>query len=297
MSQIVLIYLDGILIHEFDAGVDMDLTMIFEKKKPIIGALHLLPLFNQESFEEPEKVLETAMYDLGELEAGGVDSIIVENNYDLPHSMRMNTERLVLMTYICSKLKDRTELPIGLSVLWNDYRAALSIAKAIGGSFVRIPVFVDSVITDFGRVEAEPEKVVAFRKKIGAENVAIFVDVQVKHSKMVVNRSIGKSLKDAETRKSDAVIVTGRWTGKPPPLKKLKNARSSTVLPIVIGSGMTKGNVKEFLNLADAAIVGTEFKEGKNYSMERNVKPYTARVDRKKVGAFMNEVDEVRDSS
>ena len=44
------------------------------------------------------------------------------------------------MTFIGEKLRKATKLPLGISVLWNDYDAALSIAKILNLQFIRIPL-------------------------------------------------------------------------------------------------------------------------------------------------------------
>ncbi len=51
----------------------------------IIGALHLAPLHGYEEFPGEKQVIELALADLQAFPGGGVDAIIYENNYDLPH--------------------------------------------------------------------------------------------------------------------------------------------------------------------------------------------------------------------
>ena len=62
----------------------------------------------------------------------------------------------------------------------------------------------------------------------------------------------------------DGVIVTGRFTGREPDKKDLVKAKKVTKLPVLIGSGMTPENIKDYLPLADGFIVGSYFrKDGK----------------------------------
>lgn len=76
---------------------------------------------------------------------------------------------------------------------------------------------MDKVRTSFGDIVGEPEKVVECRKIIGADDVALFTDIQVKHADMLDEKPISLSAKQAVEAGSDALIVTGRWTGDPPP--------------------------------------------------------------------------------
>ncbi len=256
-------------------------------KKQIIGALHFIPLLGYPEFSSMDTVLDTALVDLHALEKGGVDAVIIENNYDLPHKITVGHETVAAMTYLGSELKKRTKLPIGVSVLWNDYRAALSIAKVLGAEFVRVPVFVDSVSTDFGTIIAEPESVINYRKSIGAESVRIFADIQVKHATMLNPRPIGESAKEAERNGADAIVVTGKWTGNAPELGKLREAKESVRIPVIIGSGLDSKNCLELLEHADGAIVSTSLKEGSELPGERNVKPYSYRTSSEKVSELM----------
>lgn len=211
----------------------------------------------------------------------------------MPHTIVVLPETAALMTGICKELRKRTNLPLGISVLWNDYRTAISIAKLARGSFVRIPAFVDEVMTDFGKVSPVAESAIKYRKKMGAENVAIFSDIQVKHAHMLEKKSIERSAIQAEKMHSDAVIVTGKWTGDPPSRSDLKRVSEAVDLPVIIGSGFSEKNI-ELLEFADAAIVSTSLKKGGVSRRERNLKPYTARIYAHKVEGLMKKVHHFR---
>ena len=125
------------------------------KNIEIIGALHFNPLPGFEGFTSLVEIYKKAEIDCENFVNGGIKSIIIENNYDLPHKINVGAETVASMTWLGAKLKQRfPKITFGVSVLWNDYRAAFSIAKAINAKFIRIPVFVDSVITDFGEINA-----------------------------------------------------------------------------------------------------------------------------------------------
>ena len=265
----------------------MQLERIFNKKF-IIGALHFKPLLGYEGFTDIQDVLKTALKDLRAFENGGVDAVIVENNYDIPHRIFVGPETISAMTFLTSEIVKKSNIPIGVSVLWNDYRAALSIAKVCGAKFVRIPVFVDKVKTDFGNIYGEPDKVIEFRKKIEADDVLLFTDIQVKHAKMLEKKDIRESARQAIRLGSDALIITVKWTGEAPDLEKLRMVREAVGdFPILVGSGANKNNIKELLKYADGCIVSTSLKEDSAVRDERNVKPYNCRIDEEKVKEFI----------
>src|SRR3989344_3237377 len=162
----------------------MKLEEIFETKKPIIGALHFSPMLGFAGFTSQQEILEKALDDLEAFVAvgAGADGIIIENNYDFPHKINVGAETVAMMAYFGAEIRKRTNLPFGVSVLFNDYRAALAIAKVIGAKFIRVPVFVDGVKTSFGNIYGNAKDVIEYRKSIQAKDIAIFTDIQVKHA-------------------------------------------------------------------------------------------------------------------
>ncbi|MDP3728641.1 MAG: BtpA/SgcQ family protein [bacterium] len=268
------------------------LQKIFKANKPIIGALHFSPMLGYEGFTDKETILKKALSDLKAFEKGGVNGIIIENNYDLPHKIKVGAETIAMMTLFGCEIIKRTKLPVGVSVLWNDYKAALAIAKVIKAKFIRVPVFVDNVRTDFGEIYGDSRNVIEYRKSINAEKIALFTDIQVKHAEMLnKNKLLIVSAKQAIEAGSDCIILTGRWTGDAPNLEKLKKARNAVSdFPIILGSGVSKENVTELFEYADGAIVSTSLKEGENIVGERNVKPFQVSINLVKVKEFMKQL-------
>lgn len=250
----------------------------------IIGAIHLPPLLGYAEFPGFDAAIANALADLHAFEDGGADAVLFENNYDNPHVERVDPAVLTSLAFIGEKLRAATKLPVGVSVLWNDYRAALSTAKVLGLQFVRIPVFVDTVRTDFGVFEGKPNDIQAFRASIGAEDIALFTDIHVKHADVISKHSLAESARLAVNAGSDALVVTGEWTGKAPDTERLKIVRAEVGdFPILAGSGASQENIRELLQFADGVIVSTSVKTGDIRRTERNVKGYDARISAEKV--------------
>lgn len=263
----------------------MELAKIFKKNKNIIiGAIHLPPLLGYKDFLGLDAALKNALADLKALESGGIDGVIFENNYDIPHKIFVDAPIISSMTFLGEKLKKATHLPLGISVLWNDYCAALSIAKTLNLQFIRVPVFVDKVKTNYGIVEGEPKKVVDFRKSIDGNNIALFTDIHVKHAKLLSKHNLITSAKLAIKNKSDAIIITGKWTGNAPAMDEVKILREKIgAFPVLIGSGTDNQNAKTLFKYANGAIVSTSLKRGIKKSKEVNIKSYVQRIDKNKV--------------
>lgn len=271
----------------------MKLNKIFKKNKNIIiGALHFPPLFGYPEFPGFDICLKNALEDLKAFENGGVDGIIIENNYDTPHKIFVEKETIDLMTKLGKEIKSKTKLPLGVSVLWNDYKAALIIAKEIGGQFIRVPVFVDNVKTGYGDIFANTKEILEYREKMKAEDIKLFTDIHVKHAELLDKKTIEESAKEAIDFGSDALIITGKWTGDAPNLDELNRVRNKIGdFPILIGSGADKDNIKDLCNYADGVIVSTSLKEGNNDNKEINVKSWKQRIDEKKVEEIAKEIN------
>lgn len=269
------------------------LKNIFGKDKNIIiGAVHFPPLFGSVEFTSFDVALKNAVEDLLAFEKGGVDGIIIENNYDTPHKIFVEKETIHLMIELGKEIKRKTKLPLGVSVLWNDYKAALTIAKEIGGQFIRVPVFVDNVKTSYGDIFGNPREILEYRKKIEAKDIELFTDIHVKHAELIDKKIIEESAKEAISFGSDAIIITGKWTGDAPNLDELRRVRNKIGdFPIFIGSGADESNIKNLLEYANGAIISTSLKEGKIKEDEINVKTWQQRIDENRV---VNLIEKIR---
>ena len=227
--------------------------------------IHLKTLPGYPQHQSMSEVINQAISDVHLLEEGDVDGILIENTDDDPHQKMVSTEIIAAFTLVADATKKVTSLPVGICVLWNDYKASLAIAKVTGCSFVRVPVFTEAVVTASGIIESNPYDIISYREKIKAQNIKILADVQVKHAAMLVKRPITESAIEALHFGADEIIITGRFTGDSPNLEELKIVRESCPkATIVIGSGTTAQNYSELAKYADKAIVGTYFKpEGK----------------------------------
>lgn len=274
----------------------MSLIKIFKKNRNIIiGALHFAPLFGYKGFPGMNIALKNAVRDLNAFQNGGVDGIIFENNYDIPHKEFVDPETISAMTFLGSNLREQSKLPLGVNVLWNDYRSALSIAKILKLKFIRVPVFVDKIKTSYGIISANPSEVVKFRKFLKADDVILLTDIHVKHSELLSKNSIIKSAERAIKNGSDGLVITGKWTGDPPDIRELEAVRKAVGnFPIFVGSGANKKNINELLCYANGVIVSTALKGGGIKSGEVNVKSYNQRIESKKVRNFVREIKKRR---
>ncbi len=148
-------------------------------RKLVIGMLHLLPLPGSEDYRGGGlgPILERARWEASTLADGGIDAIMLQNTGDLPPARDGEPETIAAMSVIGAVLRREVACPLGVNVLANGAVASLAIAQAIEASFVRIKVYVGAVVTTEGLLTGAAKEALTFRRRIGAEQIAIMADV------------------------------------------------------------------------------------------------------------------------
>lgn len=272
----------------------MDITAMFQVRTPVIGMVHLEPLPGAPSFNGDMESVRTRMKeDAQALVAGGVDGLIIENYGDAPYYPE-SVPGYVLshMTVLANNLVNSFNLPVGVNVLRNDGKAALSVATAAGAGFVRINIHTGARHTDQGIISGKAHGTVRLREEV-APSVDIFADVSVKHSARIGDGTFDEEFRAAVERgHADAVIVSGPATGRELDQERLERAAHlndglNRNVPLLVGSGAQLSNIDALLPVADGVIVGTAFKENGQT---------TQPVARERVERFMKRVAKLRES-
>lgn len=242
----------------------MDLQARFGSRTPLVGMVHLLPLPGTPRFEgSREEIRGRALADATTLVENGMDAVLVENFGDAPfYPESVPPHTVAEMTAVARELDADIDCPLGVNVLRNDAGAALSVAAAAGGSFVRVNVHTGARVTDQGFLEGRAHETLRTRAAIDAD-VAVLADVAVKHSAPAAPRPLGGVVADlVERGLADGLVVSGSATGDSPERDELAavvEARDDIDpdLPVFVGSGVTADTVGDLLEIADGAIVGT----------------------------------------
>ena len=235
-----------------------------EGAKEIVGVVHLLPLPGSPGWKgDLDSVVDFAQRDTEALAGGGVDAVIFENFGDVPFlSGPVPPETIAAMAVVIESVASSVEVIFGVNVLRNDPIAALGLAYATGGQFIRANVHTGVMVTDQGIIEGRAEDTVRRRSALAAP-VKLLADVLVKHAVPLGEQNIQDAAKAAVYRgMADAVIVTGSFTGEEADLSDVKSVKEAVPqgTPVLVGSGVTEENIGEYLEWADGVIVGTSFK-------------------------------------
>jgi membrane complex biogenesis BtpA family protein len=242
------------------------LEALFRSARPVIGVIHLPPLPGFEGSPGLAGVIDKALADLHALEQGGADGVLVENEHDRPHEVEASRATLAAMTRVARDVvMAARRVSVGVQILLNDPAASLAAAAMAGARFIRTDYFVDRMTRPEygGEMRIDSKALMTLRRRIGAEQVRIFADVQVKYARMIEPKPIEESAARARDHLADAIVVTGDATGMAPSPQDLTRVRRGALdCPVLIGSGLTAANAARLLPLADGAIVGSSLKEG-----------------------------------
>jgi membrane complex biogenesis BtpA family protein len=217
------------------------------------------------SFEEIRKFV---LADTAALAEGGVDGLMIENFGDLPfYPSRVPAHTIAFLSTLAFEVKTRFPLPLGINVLRNDGMAALAIATAVQAEFIRVNVYTGARLADQGILEGEANEITRYRRALGGPT-QIWADVAVKHSVALGDRSLGDEVEDTVERGlADAVIVSGRSTGRPTAIEDARTVKCHAGnVAVYLGSGVDDATVEALLEVADGAIIGTAFKRGGDVS-------------------------------
>ena len=248
------------------------LARIFGPGRPLIGNLHVAPLPGTPCYQGASmaEIVDRAIRDAMAYRDGGMDGVIVENHGDVPFLRpdEIGPEIIAAMTAVALAVAAETGLPMGVNLLANHAVGALAIARTSGARFVRVNQWANAYVANEGLLDGDAARALRYRRQIGADDVAIFADVHVKHGghAIIADRSVAEQARDVEFFDADVAIATGNRTGDSIPEAEVMAIRQGTTLPVIGGSGLTPENAAMILPWLDGAIVGSSLKAGGHWS-------------------------------
>lgn len=256
----------------------------FKYQKPIIGMVHLQALPGAPGYTgNLQGIIDYALKDAEALAEGGVNAIMLENQFDLPYHLAgdIGPETAAILSVAAYKIvQSFPETPLGVNVHLNGAVDALAVAKASGAKFIRCFNLMNGYISNSGYVGAIAPQLMRYRKTIDAGDIMIFGDFNVKHGShsITADRTLEEKAHDIQTAGAEAAILTGISTGIAPDVNSIKSVKGVISIPLIIGSGLCADNCQELWPLVDGAIIGSGFKKVGNLS---------APVDKSLVKAFI----------
>jgi membrane complex biogenesis BtpA family protein len=236
--------------------------------KHLVGVVHLPALpGSPKSALSAAECARSAARCAKALDEAGFDAIIVENFGDAPFfATKVPAITVAAMTACAIAVRDAAPTrKLGINVLRNDAESALSVAVASGAGFLRINVHVGARVTDQGVIQGDAATTLRLRRSLGADGVAIWGDVDVKHSAPLgPPPPLEQEVEDLTKRGgAEIVLVTGEGTGKGVDLTKLERVkRAAANVPVLVASGATIATLASLAKVSDGVIVGTALRKG-----------------------------------
>uniref|UniRef100_A0A1A9WEL1 BtpA family membrane complex biogenesis protein n=1 Tax=Glossina brevipalpis TaxID=37001 RepID=A0A1A9WEL1_9MUSC len=228
-----------------------------------IGALPGTPLYKSNWLE----IIEKAKYETEIYKKYKLDSVLIENMHDVPYTQDhdMGPETVACMSKVAQEIRNimPASKPVGIQILASANEQALAVAKACNLQYIRAEGFVFGHIADEGYTNACAGRLLRYRRHIDASRILIFTDLKKKHSSHAVTNDISllETAKAAQFFLSDGVIVTGLSTGQAAKLEDILSLRGRIDIPLIVGSGVTGNNLKDYFYNLQAAIIGSYFKQ------------------------------------
>ncbi|MCK6482941.1 MAG: BtpA/SgcQ family protein [Phycisphaerae bacterium] len=241
-------------------------TFLTDREGPaLIGMVHVGALpGTPRAASGVASLVQSAADEARALADAGVDAVLLENMHDTPYlNRRVGPEIVAAMTAVCCAVRAVVRLPLGVQVLAGANRAAMAVAHAAGFQFIRAEGFVFSHVADEGLMpEADAGRLLRFRRRIGADGIAVFADVKKKHAAhaMTADVSLAETAQAAEFFGADGVVVTGAATGLPTSPADVEAVRGAVTIPVLVGSGVTPDNAAPMAAHAGGFIVGSFMK-------------------------------------
>ena len=257
-------------------------------KKPIIAMCHLNALPG-DPYYDPKKgmrdIMDWARKDFHALQNGGVDAVMFSNEFSLPYLTKVETVTVAAMARVIGELMSEIRIPFGVNVLWDPARS-LDLAVTTGAKFVR-EIFSGVYASDFGLWNTNTGEVVRHQRAISASDVKLLFNIVPEAAVYLQDRDIVSIAKSTVfNHRPDALCVSGLTAGVETDVSTLKRVKEAVPETLVFANtGLRVSNVKEQLDIADGAVVGTTFKIDGIFENH---------VDQSRVKEFMDKVKTLR---
>jgi hypothetical protein len=241
----------------------LDLMELFGVEKPVVAMAHLPPLPGTPLYDEvggPDAIVESVRRDVEVLTRSGFDAILFCNEGDRPYQLEATFEGVSMMTRVITEVAP-PDRPFGVDYLW-DAQAALAVAAVTGASFIR-EVATGVYESDMGLWAPNAGRLLRYRRQLNAGNIAVFMNITPEFASSLGIRDIATTARSVRVSSlADAILVSGPMAGAEPSVGAVGEAKqgSGDETPVFANTGVKSSNVKEFLAVADGAIVGSDLK-------------------------------------
>ena len=267
---------------------------MFKVKKPIIAMLHLDPLPGDPMWKygmTMDQVVEDARADLIALQEGGVDGIIFSNEFSFPYQRNMDRNTVAAMAYVIGNLKPMIKVPFGVDAI-SDGIACLELAAGVGADYVR-GTFSGVYVGDGGFYNNDFSQVIRRKYALHLDDLKMLYFINPESDRNLDTRPLADIAASTMAKAMpDGLCISANAAGLDVDEELIASVKKANPDVVVLcNTGCRPDTIVRKLEIGDAAVVGTYFKEGGKIEDKdhRNV-----RVDIARVKEFMAVVYEFR---
>lgn len=261
---------------------------LFGVEKPIIALLHLHALPGDPGCNETlEEITEVARRDLHALQDGGVDGIMVANEFSMPYQTKADYVTVAAMAYIFGQIKSEVKVPYGMNVVLNP-EATVDLAVATGAQFGR-SAYSGAYMGEYGLYIPDVAATKRRLMQLGRTDLKLLFKANPESDTYLAQRDLAAIAKSIIFSSApDALCVSGGSAGSETNVEKIDIVRKVAQpagVPVLCNTGCSLENVVEMLDHSDGVCMGTYFKKDGGFRND---------VDPQRVKEFMDVVKNYR---
>ncbi|MEA4812092.1 MAG: BtpA/SgcQ family protein [Anaerolineaceae bacterium] len=256
-------------------------------KPAVIAALHLppSPASGHPASVDIEQATDYALNNAAKAVKVGIPALYIQDLGDFPINPHVQPDTVARMSVIGSALrKEFPHLALGVCMMAHAAKEPLAVAEAIQANFVRIKVYVGTMVRAEGILQGCAHEAVAYRHQLSADQINIFADVYDRTGQPLGRMPIEEEARQAAVfGRADGIVLTGLSVEESQSmLKAVAAAKLGT--PLILGGGANAQNLKDFVPLCNAIIVSSAFKTSSGWTREAMTTPW----DLGKMNQFMD---------
>ncbi len=261
---------------------------MFGVKKPIFAMLHLNALPGDPMFRHGDtmkSVVAAARADLHALQQGGVDGIIFSNEFSLPYQRHMQFITPAAMARVIGELMADIRVPYGVDCI-SDGLACIELAAAVDAKFVR-GTFCGVYVGDGGLYNNDFSMILRRKAALHLDDLKMLYFINPESDRNLDTRPLEQIASSVIFKaRPDGLCISANAAGQDVEDSLIQGVKEKNPDVVVLcNTGCRNDTVATKLRYADAAVVGTTFKEDGDFYKH---------IDAARVASFMQVVREYR---
>ncbi len=267
---------------------------LWHKEKVIIGMLHLDALPGDPRYsagDSLDTIIEHARMDLKALINGGVDAVLISNEFSFPYQRKMDFVTVACMARIIGEIKKDITVPFGVDAI-SDGAATLELARAVDADFCR-GTFSGVYVGDGGFYNNDISKLLRRKTELHLSDLKMLYFINPESDINLDTRELVEIAKSTVFKTgADGLCISASAAGQDVNETLIRSVKDACPnIAVLANTGCRPDTIESKLKYADAAVVGTYFKKGGKLQDDDG---NNIRVDVNRVKEFMGVVDQFR---